>query len=114
MNNTFVITPCVFKHLCLNWLAFFFFFLNVFAFAGKLKLTLVRDPVKLRQCTPGLLWSNQDVNLKGSFHAPGKPFILFLDHLFLFEQSLEISPPPLCCFMTQCYFVLPFVDWQHN
>lgn len=44
MNNTFVITPCVFKHLCLNWLAFFFF-LNVFAFASKLKLT----PVETQQ-----------------------------------------------------------------
>ena len=67
MNNTFVITPCVFKHLCLNWLAFFFFFFNVFAFASKLKLTLVRDPVKLGQGTSGLLWSNQDLKLEGVF-----------------------------------------------
>lgn len=101
MNNTFVITPCVFKHLCLNWLAFFFFF-NIFAFASKLKLTLVRDPVKLRQCTPGLLWSNQDLKLEGVFHVPVRPFILFLNHLFLFEHSLEIA------------FFPPFVVLWHN
>lgn len=69
----------------------FFFFFNVFAFASKLKLTLVRDLVKLGQCTSGLLWSNQDLKLEGVFHAPVRPFILFLNYLFLFEQSLEIA-----------------------
>lgn len=60
-------------------LPFFFFFLNVFAFASKLKLTPVETKRKLGQSTPGLL-SCQDLKrdcLKGAYIHPHKNTLIF-------------------------------------
>lgn len=81
MNNTFVITSCVFKHLCLNWLAFFFLF-NIFAFASKLKLTPVET--QLSYYTPWDSLIYRDTKLDFFFFL--NAFVLVFEHLYLAGQ----------------------------
>lgn len=96
MNNTFVITACVFKHLCLNWLAL----KKCICICQQAKINSCRNLAMWGRGPPGLsgLQARWELILAGPASGGRLQCVVF----------------SLCCFMPQCYLVLLFVGWSHK